>query len=199
MVIEFNCKKCDKKFRVPDKMGGKQGRCKCGYVFKVPDGASVPKQKPSAKKVPRPARQKKQPLEQTMKMDDASEGATLIDPPNISKDLGKTINSDYTPPDTSQLTTGKSISKYDITGELGRGGMGVVYKAIDPTLNREVAIKVLISGEDASEDQIKRFHKEAEATAKLQHPNIVEIYDVGTKGNNPFFVMEYIKGFRPKL
>ncbi|MHC4598666.1 MAG: protein kinase domain-containing protein [Planctomycetota bacterium] len=75
---------------------------------------------------------------------------------------------------------GKTLGPYKILEEIGRGGMGVVYKAHHAQLNRTVALKVLIAGEDASEEAITRFHREAEAVAKLgHHPNIVPVYDIG--------------------
>ncbi|MHC4778409.1 MAG: bifunctional serine/threonine protein kinase/MFS transporter [Planctomycetota bacterium] len=80
-------------------------------------------------------------------------------------------------------------------GEIGRGGMGVVYKALDTKLKRTVALKVLIAGEDASEEAITRFHREAEAVAKLgHHPNIVPVHDIGAEGNRHYFAMHYVEG-----
>ncbi|MHC4598372.1 MAG: protein kinase domain-containing protein, partial [Planctomycetota bacterium] len=73
--------------------------------------------------------------------------------------------------------------------------MGVVYKAFHPQLKRTVALKVLIAGEDASEEAIARFHREAEAVAKLgHHPNIVPVYDIGAEGNRHYFAMHYVEG-----
>jgi tetratricopeptide (TPR) repeat protein len=73
--------------------------------------------------------------------------------------------------------------------------MGIVYKAYHPALKRTVALKVLIAGEDASEEAIRRFHREAEAVAKLgHHPNIVPVYDIGTEGRNHYFAMHYVEG-----
>jgi serine/threonine protein kinase len=88
----------------------------------------------------------------------------------------------------------KKIGAYDILAEINRGGMGIVYKAYDPNLRRNVAIKVLLAGEGASEEDIKRFQREAQATARLQHSNIVPIYAVGTHEGKPYFVMDFIEG-----
>ncbi|MHC4599514.1 MAG: protein kinase domain-containing protein, partial [Planctomycetota bacterium] len=74
----------------------------------------------------------------------------------------------------------KTLGPYQLLEEIGRGGMGVVYKAFHPQLKRTVALKVLIAGEDASEEALTRFHREAEAVGKLgHHPNIVPVYDIG--------------------
>jgi tetratricopeptide (TPR) repeat protein len=89
----------------------------------------------------------------------------------------------------------EKLGPYRILEEIGRGGMGVVYKAFHPGLKRTVALKVLIAGEDASEEAIKRFHSEAEAVAKLgHHPNIVPVYNIGAEGNRHYFAMLYVEG-----
>ncbi|MHC5038611.1 MAG: protein kinase domain-containing protein [Planctomycetota bacterium] len=89
----------------------------------------------------------------------------------------------------------KQLGPYEIIEEIGRGGMGVVYKAFHPQLKRTVALKVLIAGEDASEEAIARFHREAEAVAKLgHHPNIVPVYDIGQEGRNHYFAMHFVDG-----
>jgi hypothetical protein len=88
----------------------------------------------------------------------------------------------------------KKIGAYDIQAEINRGGMGIVYKAMDPQLRRQVAIKVLLAGEGASDEDVKRFQREAQATARLQHPNIVPIFAVGTHDGKPYFVMDFIEG-----
>ncbi|MHC4779900.1 MAG: protein kinase domain-containing protein, partial [Planctomycetota bacterium] len=89
----------------------------------------------------------------------------------------------------------KTLGPYEILEEIGRGGMGVVYRAFHPQLKRTVALKVLIAGEDASEEAITRFHREAESVAKLgHHPNIVPVYDIGAKGNRHYFAMHFVEG-----
>ena len=83
---------------------------------------------------------------------------------------------------------------YEITGELGRGGMGVVYQARQSSLKRLVALKMIRDAGAASFEQISRFRVEAEAVARLQHPNIVQIFEVGEHEGNPFFALEYVDG-----
>jgi serine/threonine protein kinase len=89
---------------------------------------------------------------------------------------------------------GQTISHYKILEKLGEGGMGVVYKAIDSKLDRPVAIKFLPVHLSASADNKARFIQEARATAALNHPNILNIYDIDEQDGGLFFVMEYIEG-----
>jgi tetratricopeptide (TPR) repeat protein/tRNA A-37 threonylcarbamoyl transferase component Bud32 len=86
------------------------------------------------------------------------------------------------------------IAGHEILGELGRGGMGVVYKARQLQLNRMVALKMVLAGAHAAPEQLKRFQTEAEAVARLKHPNIVQIYEVGEYDGLPFFSLEYVDG-----
>ena len=76
------------------------------------------------------------------------------------------------------IMIGSTLSHYKITAELGRGGMGIVYRAQDTKLDREVAIKVLPAGALASEDDRARFYREAKAAAGLNHPNIAAVYGI---------------------
>ena len=86
------------------------------------------------------------------------------------------------------------IGKYDVVNVIGRGGMGIVYKAIDPHLDRPVAIKMVTSGFADHPEHLKRFFREAQSLGSLQHPNIVTVYDLGDYGGNPYFVMQYLEG-----
>jgi WD40 repeat protein/predicted Ser/Thr protein kinase len=88
----------------------------------------------------------------------------------------------------------REFAGYSIEGELGRGGMGVVYKAFDPELKRTVALKVLLSAEHASEEEVQRFFREAESAARLQHPNIVPIHELKVHEGKHYFTMDYVEG-----
>jgi serine/threonine-protein kinase len=86
------------------------------------------------------------------------------------------------------------IPGYELIKELGRGGMGVVYWAWQSSLNRNVALKMILAGAHAGSSELARFRTEAEAVARLQHPNIVQTYDVGWEGKCPYLALEYVDG-----
>jgi serine/threonine protein kinase len=85
---------------------------------------------------------------------------------------------------------GASVPGYEVVSELGRGGMGVVYLARHQKLNRMVALKMILAGSHAGADDLARFFTEAKAIARLQHPNIVQVYEVGEHEGKPFCALE---------
>jgi serine/threonine-protein kinase len=95
------------------------------------------------------------------------------------------------PPPPTPLPT---VPGYEVLGPLGRGGMGVVYKARQRGLNRLVALKMILAGGHAGREELARFRAEAEAVARFQHPNIVQIHEVGEHQGQPFFALEFAAG-----
>jgi serine/threonine protein kinase len=92
------------------------------------------------------------------------------------------------------LTPGATVGPYRILSLLGSGGMGEVYCARDDRLGRDVAVKVLPPAYAADSDRLRRFDQEARAAAALNHPHILNVYDIGTHGGAPFIVSELLQG-----
>ena len=118
---------------------------------------------------------------------DTLEGTTWPDSPSLQPE----DRSNCSP---RQCPANLSVEGYELLGELGRGGMGVVYKARQLRLDRLVALKVILAGEHAGAEHLARFRREGELLARIQHPNIIQIYEVGEQDGRPFFALEYVDG-----
>ena len=113
-----------------------------------------------------------------------------VDDP-LGHPAGETLKINETTSDVAAQTIPEIFGRYQLERELGQGGMGTVYLAADPVLDRRVALKVMtLEGIEAT----GRFMREVRASAKLKHPHIVQIYEVGTQGKFHFFTMEYVDG-----
>src|SRR5262245_62856555 len=92
------------------------------------------------------------------------------------------------------LTPGSRLGPYEILSPIGAGGMGEVWRARDPRLGRDVAIKVLPASYSADEDRLRRFEQEARAAGILNHPNVTAVYDIGSHEGAPYVVQELLEG-----
>ena len=128
--------------------------------------------------------------ERTRSWSNAEEGAQ---PQSLSQSL-PSESSTIPLPGAGAAASRIAIPGYEILEELGRGGMGVVYKVRQTALKRLVALKMILSGGHAGKAELARFRTEAEAVARLQHPNIVQIHEIGEHDGIPFFSLEYCAG-----
>jgi WD40 repeat protein len=118
------------------------------------------------------------------------------DAPGDGADPGRTLPAEpgMIPDWTAVAKERLNIPNYEVLEELGRGGMGVVYKARQLSLSRVVALKMILSGSHASPAELQRFRNEAQAAARVQHPNLVQIYEISTHEGRPYFALEFVDG-----
>jgi serine/threonine-protein kinase len=120
------------------------------------------------------------------------EPAVTIATPDLTAGVGGTARPACHPPDAIDLRAG--FGEYDLLDELGRGGMGVVYRARQRSLDRIVAVKMILASHLASEDQVRRFQGEARAAAGVSHPHVVRVFEVGQVHGQHYFTMEHVAG-----
>jgi WD40 repeat protein/tRNA A-37 threonylcarbamoyl transferase component Bud32 len=127
--------------------------------------------------------------ETLVKSGQSNQGASASGESDADKTAASATNVAY-----SREKSSNQFDEYEILGELGRGGMGVVYKARQVQLNRLTALKMILAGGHAGSEDRARFQIEARAVAQLQHPNIVQIYEIGEQQGNSYLALEYIDG-----
>src|SRR5262249_44298744 len=129
--------------------------------------------------------------------DESTIGLETLDPKAIPPVVGDVTKSFDANLERARRKAGigtPTVPGYEIVRELGRGGMGVVYLARHQELKRLVALKMILAGVHADEETLSRFHREAEAVARLQHPGITQIHDVGQHDGRPYLALEYVDG-----
>lgn len=179
-MITFACSACGSTLRVADEQAGKKARCpRCTQIMRIPAQETVADKAPQ-RAVPEPA--------------NPAEAVTLATPERGSSAANTVTLGEGIGPSSAPGPRGISIPGYEVLQELGRGGMGVIYKARQLSPRRIVALKMILAGEHAGAEQLARFHAEASAVARLQHPNIVQIHEVKEHNGRPFLTLEYVEG-----
>jgi phage FluMu protein Com len=199
-MIRLACSHCERTLQVKPEVAGHRIYCPhCRHVNRVPaatEAATLPPAAPmdAATLPPAPAQPETATLPPSgMDASGTPSGlplAAFTEAPPATLPPG----ADRAASSTSAAGADNSPAGYEILAELGRGGMGVVYKARQRKLDRLVALKMILAGGHAGAAELTRFRTEGEAIARLQHPNIVQVYEVAEHEGRPFFSLEFCPG-----
>lgn len=181
MATTIVCPSCQRKLSIKDGAGSRKVKCpRCGHSFVTPAPGVTPTL-----------------VQQLSPSGGTTTTPTAAPPPEQSRSVAPpTISQQRQPSEPSvDGPDGRLIGeKYQIRAELGRGAFGVVYRAYDPKMEREVAVKMLKSDSLDSEDAIRRFEYEAVVLAKIVHSNVVPVFDKGKDGTSHYLVSALIPG-----
>ncbi|MCA9216604.1 MAG: serine/threonine protein kinase [Planctomycetales bacterium] len=215
MAIYVQCSECGRRLKAADKHAGRFAKCpNCHSRIQIT--AAPSQDETAAAVVGRTSPQNKSPdlpiksrnrADETIDFSssptqDIVQAEAISDSPHDAPTLTPSAYDDRTPVyhETSpplgqvQAPSARRFGDYELIQEIARGGMGVVYKARQLSLDRLVAIKMILSGDLASDEMVRRFRTEAEAAARLQHSGIVAIHDVGQWQGQHFFSMDFVDG-----
>jgi len=206
-VIAFMCSHCDKPLRVRDDLAGKRAKCPaCGQAISIPapSGNLAHAGSDVAKRSPNPDSAETENTLPPRAPDVYEEQLSATRTGNFANhdtdgDGSKTHGghpaelTDFLAPPQAADEIGR-LGPYRVLAILGRGGMGVVYRAEDPNLQRLLALKAMLPGLATSPSAKERFFREARAAAALKHPHIVTIFQVGEDRGAPFLAMEFLEG-----
>lgn len=202
MPIVIHCA-CGKQLRVADDSAGKRARCPgCNALHSIPSRGPQPASASIVEAASLAATPDKLDVATLdfpapeIRPDPSTLDAPGVATPSLPpRSRSEAPTRDFTGPlHTTLVPIGGHFGDYDLLHEIARGGMGVVFKARQKSLNRIVAVKMILSGQLASPEQVRRFHVEAEEAGQLDHPHIVPIYQVGEERGQHYFVMKLIEG-----
>jgi serine/threonine protein kinase len=181
-MIPFVCQDCGMRLNAPESRAGQHCHCPaCRSLVRIPrEPLTIPPTTLPRAPTPAPKPRQEKPATKT------SDGISK----EVTAGAGETA---VRASQTAEVRAG-GVPGYELLEEVGRGGMGVIFKARQLQPRRLVALKMILAGEYAGKEIVARFKAEAEAVARLSHPNIVQIYHVGEQAGRPFLTLEFVEG-----